>query len=275
VVAAFVMAGCSTDAEPDAAGGSAGSGAAGTTAGADPDVSASAVPGASAATTAGDPSAGGPADADAAAPPAATGEVVPGTQLAERVLAAVSAAGSARVRLSSTLADSSLSSEGVVRFGDPYQLDVTTTVGSEGGDITSRIVVLSPTEAYVELPEAGGWIPIAAAGDLGLTGALGTEYLAPDSTWQAWGASGDFEVVGGESVDGVPATRYRLTDVAAAAAGSPGLESVDVWLDGDDLPVRTELAVSDPAPATVTIDYRAWGEPVAVQAPPADEILDL
>jgi hypothetical protein len=266
-VAALALAGCSTADEPD-------SGAAGSGSSAEPSAGGSASPDpASAAPESAHGSA--PASGPAADPPAGTGEVVPGAELAERVLAAATAAGGVRITLTSTLEESNLTSEGVVQFGDPYRADVTTTVTSEGGDLVSRILVVSPTEAYVKLPETGGWIPIADGEELGMTGAFGTEYLSPDSTWQAWGGSGDFEVVGTETVDGVEATRYRLTDVAGAAATSPGLESVDVWIGPDDLPVRSELTVSDPQPATVTVDYREWGEPVTVQAPPPDEILDI
>ncbi|MGF1661952.1 MAG: hypothetical protein ACFCVG_05715 [Kineosporiaceae bacterium] len=267
-VAALSLAGCSTGDEPDTgaagSGSPSGPGAAG---------SVSAAAGSSL-----EPSPSGPGSAapsQEAPPPAGTGEVVPGAELADRVLAAAAAAGGARVTLESTLEESSLSAEGVVQFSDPYRADVTTTVGSEGGDLVSRILVLSPTEAYVRLPETGGWIPIAGGDELGMTGAVGTEYVSPESTWQVWGTSGDFEVVGTEDVGGVSATRYRLTDVAGAAVTSPGLESVEVWVGPGDLPVRSELTVSDPQPATVTVDYREWGEPVSVEAPPPDEILEF
>jgi hypothetical protein len=266
LAAALLLAACSTSDEPDTGAAASGSPAESSTAG-------SAAAGASAASPS---AAGSPAASDEpAAPPAGTGETVPGAELAERVLAAATAAGGARVVLESQLEGSSLSAEGAVQFGDPYRADVTTTVGSEDGDLVSRILVLSPTEAYVRLPETDGWIPIAGGEELGMTGAFGTEYVTPESTWQAWGTSGDFEVVGTETVDGVEATRYRLTDVTAAAQVSPGLESVEVWVGPGDLPVRTELTVADPQPATVTVDYREWGEPVTVQAPSPDEILDL
>jgi hypothetical protein len=267
LAAALVVASCSTADEPDTDAAASGSPAVSSATGsASPAADASAAPSDEESPA---------ASAEPAPPPAGTGELVPGAELAERVLAAATAAGGARIALDSTLEGSSLSAEGVVQFGDPYRADVTTTVGSEGGDLVSRILVLSPTEAYVRLPETGGWIPIADGEELGMTGAFGTEYVTPESTWQAWGGSGDFEVIGTETIGGVEATRYRLTDVAAAAQASPGLESVEVWLGPGDLPVRTELTVSDPQPATVTVDYREWGEPVTIEAPPPGEILEL
>ncbi|MGF1646216.1 MAG: hypothetical protein ACFCVF_04785 [Kineosporiaceae bacterium] len=268
LVAALALAGCSTGDEPDT--GAAASG---------PSDPGSVSPEADGSVAATAPEEGSTAESRApgqpADPPAGTGELVPGEEFAERVLAAVTAAGGVRITLESVLDGSTVSSEGLVQFSDPYRADLTTTVDSEQGDLVSRILVLSPTEAYVRLPETGGWIPISSGDELGMTGAFGTEYVSPESTWQAWGTSGDFEIVGTETVDGVEATRYRLTDVAGAAGTSPGLESVEVWVGPGDLPVRTELTVSDPALATVTVDYREWGEPVTVQAPPADEILDL
>jgi hypothetical protein len=265
LAAALLLAACSTGDEPDTDAAASG-----------PSGESSAVGSASPAAGSASPSEGGsPAGTGEPVPPAGTGETVPGAELAERVLAAATAAGGARVVLESQLGGSSLSAEGVVQFGDSYRADVTTTVGSEGGDLVSRILVLSPTEAYVRLPETDGWIPIADGEELGMTGVFGTEYFTPETTWRAWGTSGDFEVIGTETVDGVEATRYRLTDVAAAAQASPGLESVDVWVGPGDLPVRTELTVSDPQSATVTVDYREWGESVTVEAPPPGEILDL
>jgi hypothetical protein len=204
---------------------------------------------------------------------AGSGEVVPGGELAERVRAAVAAAGSARSSLTSTVEATTIASEGVVDFSQPYRLDVTTTIGSEGGELVSRVVAVSDSEIYVQVPDAEQWFRIDAADDGGLLGELGTEYYSPEGTWSVWGASGDFEVVGQETVEGVDATHYRLTTDEGEAALPDGLTSVDVWIGADDLPVRTEVGVTEPI-STVSIVYSDWGVPVDIQPPPADQVLD-
>lgn len=204
---------------------------------------------------------------------AGSGDVVPGDDLAARVSAAIVAAGSARSTLTSTLADSTITAEGVVDFTQPYRLDITTTIGSEGGELASRVVAVSESEIYVQVPEAEQWFRIDASDDGGLLGELGTEYYSPEDTWTTWGASGDFEVVGQETVEGVDATHYRLTGADAQLA--EGLTSVDVWVGDDDLPVKAEVGVADPTPSTVSIVYSDWGTPVDIQPPPADQILEF
>lgn len=205
---------------------------------------------------------------------APAGEVVPGEELAERITAAVVAAGSARSSLTSTVDASTIESEGVIDFTQPYRLDITTTVGAEGGELMSRVVALSESEIYVEVPDADQWFRIDASDESGLLGELGTEYYSPDETWRVWGAAGDFEVVGRETVDGVDATHYRLTAGEAGADLAEGLSTVDVWVGADDLPVRAEVGVTDPV-STVSISYSDWGVPVDVQAPPADQVLEF
>ncbi len=57
---------------------------------------------------------------------------------------------------------------------------------------------------------------------------------------------------------------------------------VELWLNGDDLPVRMmiEMPTADPTsgkavPVKVQVDYSKWGEPVTIEAPPADQVGEL
>jgi hypothetical protein len=90
-----------------------------------------------------------------------------------------------------------------------------------------------------------------------------------------------------ETIEGRPATRYAIdVDVAKLAAAEPdpvlraALNSLHdkgtstlpyiLWLDRDNLPVRTSIT----GPASVTATYTHWGEPLEVNPPPADQITD-
>ncbi len=54
---------------------------------------------------------------------------------------------------------------------------------------------------------------------------------------------------------------------------------VELWVNGDDLPVRMsiDMPTADPTsgksvPVKFQVDYSKWGEPVDIQAPPADQV---
>ncbi|HEX9339033.1 MAG TPA: hypothetical protein VF892_24240, partial [Pseudonocardiaceae bacterium] len=100
-----------------------------------------------------------------------------------------------------------------------------------------------------------------------------------------------------DSVDGVATTHYSITvdvqKMIATMGGSNnaaekqamsqlGLKSMpfDIWVNSDNLPVKitTDLAVGSmagagaPSQVDVTVNYSHWGESVAIQAPPADQV---
>lgn len=86
---------------------------------------------------------------------------------------------------------------------------------------------------------------------------------------------------GDEEVDGVTTTAYVLTldpskvltpDQQALAGGElPASIEVTMLLGPDDLPRRVTTTI---AGAEVVIDYTAWGDPVDVTPPPADQVTD-
>jgi len=114
-------------------------------------------------------------------------------------------------------------------------------------------------------------------------------------------AAGEVETVGTEVLHGAETTHYRATVdpaeyeklvprtgsgespalaqelVSQADAGPP----VDVWLDGDGLVRTLSLSVSATKPGTATagsasLSFELWdyGEDVAIDVPPADEVVD-
>jgi len=115
----------------------------------------------------------------------------------------------------------------------------------------------------------------------------GLEYLQ--------GLSGDVTKVGEDTVAGRPATHYRATlDYSKLADEMPGasdamrealskLGSVpaDVWIDGNDHVVKMHLTMDASGFGTaagavdMTMEITDFGVPVDVQAPPADQTVDL
>lgn len=84
------------------------------------------------------------------------------------------------------------------------------------------------------------------------------------------------ERTGGEPVtlDGVETVAYTVTLDAAKVDGFtdvPGTGELTVYLGPDALPRRV---VAESGGSPFTIDLSAWGDPVSVDAPPADQVSD-
>jgi hypothetical protein len=170
-------------------------------------------------------------------------------------------------------------------------------------------VVQVGDEAYVrfpamadELPDGKSWV----RGDYRGVTAQGIDVdeltnVDPRELLRLLGAaSGDVEVVGSEELRGADTTHYRATvDPAAYAKLAAGHEQVDalvdellkqsglgdvpvdVWLDATGLVRKVTVAVTaKPAGGTgdagASVSFELWdyGEPVAIVAPPASEVVD-
>lgn len=70
------------------------------------------------------------------------------------------------------------------------------------------------------------------------------------------------------SLDGVPLTHHTVNTGKA--------ERYEIWLDADGLPVKTTTRqeMQGANIGTITTTYRAWGEPVTIEAPSADQTCD-
>jgi hypothetical protein len=114
----------------------------------------------------------------------------------------------------------------------------------------------------------------------------GLEYLQ--------GLSGDVEKIGDDTVAGEHATHYRAAiDYARLAEKLPdssevrdklpklGTVPADVWINDDDRVVKMHMTIDAGAfgagtgTAEMTMEITGFGVPVDVQAPPADETVDL
>jgi hypothetical protein len=94
-------------------------------------------------------------------------------------------------------------------------------------------------------------------------------------------------VVGAETIDGVHTTHYSIPlDIPDATQRNGwvcvgGVYPLDVWLADDATPVQiVDKVPSQPfvksceiRPVVNTYSYRDWGQPVHIEAPPADQVV--
>jgi hypothetical protein len=175
-------------------------------------------------------------------------------------------------------------------------------------------VVQDGTDAYVrfpalddQLPEGKSWV----RGDESDANAQGIDFSELEQftrtdprelldTLEA--VSGEIETVGVERLRGVETTHYRATidparyeelapkgrreqfgalvDQAVAQSGI-GMIPVDVWLDGSGLVRKvamdfsaTQPGTSETDEASVTFELYDYGEPVEIDVPPAEQVVD-
>jgi len=111
--------------------------------------------------------------------------------------------------------------------------------------------------------------------------------------------AGTIESTEQASVNGEETTHYKIKvdvqklaenqkDATLAQAMQEAIKSglkdfpVDLWVNDDGLPVRMsiEMPTADPTsgktvPVKVQVDYTKWGEPVNIEAPPADQVGEM
>lgn len=160
-----------------------------------------------------------------------------------------------------------------------------------------------------ELPSGKTWVSmdvakLAAAGGADLSALLGRSYADPAQYLDYLTAHGDLEELGTEDVRGV-ATRHVRTTVDLEAyleALDPTLKKdiaplvdqfeqmagsvrpvMDAWVDGDGLVRRVGIDMSMGIPATgaggsvemtMTMDLFDFGADVAIEVPPASQVMD-
>lgn len=119
---------------------------------------------------------------------------------------------------------------------------------------------------------------------LGQTSAL--EEFDVSSQWDAWEQGAQKVVfVGDEDVDGTELGHYQITVDPAAASEAVGEDEAavteaigsepllyDVWLDDDNLMRRFTFEAAG-TNADMSLDN--WGDAPAIEAPPADKIMDM
>jgi hypothetical protein len=120
-----------------------------------------------------------------------------------------------------------------------------------------------------ELPAGTQWVALdvgSAAADL--ADAFAPTASNPLEDLRALTGASDVEVVGAETVRGVETTHYRAT---VGRGDRDGL-SFDVWLDAHD---RVRKYVVGGGDLGLVYELYGFGEPVAIDAPPPEEVATL
>jgi hypothetical protein len=197
---------------------------------------------------------------------------------------------------------------GVVKFGNPLEMDERTTMQGFG-DIET---VLKDNTAYVKVPEALAsimkvttpWVRIDPNGTsqmdqtMSQSLKLAQQNANPATMIDSIKSAGAITSTKTEQLDGQPTTHYTITvdlkkwlasmdasdtmstEVNAALKAGLTTEPLDIWVNSDNLPVKfTEtMKIDNPAQQgqTITIStvgtYTDWGQPVTITAPPADQV---
>ena len=166
-------------------------------------------------------------------------------------------------------------------------------------------LVSEGTDAYVLVPGAAGGAPQWTKVDgaqltSGATGGLPSSTNPLDSFDQLRAVDAEIEEVGEEDVRGTSTTHFRtrldlrklldqLPEGRRPQAGSPAESAlqamddvpVEVWLDDQDRPRRQKMTFELPGEAgqsagsmTITIEAFDFGNPVVIELPPADQVVD-
>lgn len=174
---------------------------------------------------------------------------------------------------------------------EPAAMSVVVSSEAFGGRELQQILV--DDELFVQVPElAGKWVKLPLAD----FAAAGNPYLAPTASMDELV---DLQRVGTGTQDGAEVTYYQATvRIGSALAGlglpdqvlagvqdkladDPGTSTVRIAIDGEGRLVGwdqdTAIALADGTTVTAKAElgWSAFGEPVAVSAPAAGDVVDL
>ncbi|HEX4724454.1 MAG TPA: hypothetical protein VH333_18185 [Pseudonocardiaceae bacterium] len=203
-----------------------------------------------------------------------------------------------------------INASGDIRFDGTQSAEQMTMTLPGMGDM--QMIVIGTT-TYMKIPSglagvAGGsgdgkpWMKLDVGGDDALSKSLGSTAGLADQTDPTQlinniAKAGTITHVTQDEVDGAPATHYTITvdvqkmlatmggsadDAQKQAMSALGLKTMpfDIWVNGDNLPVKitTDLAFANPASSgapsqvNMTVNYTKWGESVNIAPPPADQV---
>ena len=205
---------------------------------------------------------------------------------AQRVSDAMSAAKTAHITQTMSTQGKDVSSTGELMMDpDPQKLRMHLNMSVGGQEV--KVFLVDGTfymnmgamtqDKYVKISTDGS-NPLAAQ----MQAMLGQSNAA-NQMKNAAAAVKEFAVAGTEKVDGAETTHYALTldtkkllaaqGVQAAQAAQIGdTLTYDLYIDGKDLIRR---AVMNMGAAKTTIEYSQWGEPVTIEAPAADQLIEM
>lgn len=207
---------------------------------------------------------------------------------------------STHVTFKGDMAGQKITGEGDYNFaGENTSMQMTMTMSM--GEITMRFVdnvvymkmpqPLQPGKPWLKIDLADKSNPMAKA----MGGSLDSmKNNDPREIVKQLVDAGEIKSVKEEEIDGKQTTHYKLVvDPSKLKGGGLGMDEksvaalekagikempMDIWVDGDNLPVRfvTEIPAMAGGPAgKVQADYSDWGKGVTVEAPPAAEVAEL
>ncbi len=247
----------------------------------------------------------GSSSGDASSSPAATSSATP-VAIAPAALVRTSVATAKKVT-SSELTLTAVTSAGTVTADAqvgyrPTRMSL--TMSGLSGDSGTVKQILVGTTMYLQMPmltkQTGKpWAKIDLSDPtltkgLNLSSLLGqAQQVDPGQSLQLLEKSANLTLVGTESVSGVSTRHLKGTvDVASTLSqyspeltkqltamlsdGQMGPVTLDVWIDGDNLPRKTVQTLSVAgSPTTVTLLVKSYNKPVTVTVPPAAQVVDL
>jgi hypothetical protein len=224
-----------------------------------------------------------------------------GQALFVTMAAAMAKAKTAHAGFTSTIAGRSLTGRGSFRWGKTdFAVDLTMDLAGMG---KVRMIAL-PSALYLRLPASAqlpsgkAWLKIKADGSgndpisKALAPALAQmqESFDPQSNLVLLKAMPAMKAAGRESIEGARTTKYKATlDLAKAAAvvgkgalakqfrtlTAAGIKTMDytIWVDGQGLPRQFKtIVLTAQGKVTQTFNYRDWGRPLTIKAPPARQV---
>jgi LppX_LprAFG lipoprotein len=253
------------------------------------------------------PTASGPRAAASSAPTASAAPAQADIELLRRAALKSAEAGSARVSFeSSATGGADVRGTGSYTLVPPLQGSIDFTSFTVGGQTLpgGMTMLMTPDAYYLRIPALEGqlgkpWAKLALA-DIAQESGLDLSALTqqaqqgnPMVYLELLQNAGDLEIVGSETVAGVPTTHYRGTvdyaetldqltpelraqlEQQLSAAGTQ-TATIDVWIDADGT-VRqlAQESESTLGPVTVTMTIEEYGVPVDVTPPAEEETADL
>jgi len=233
---------------------------------------------------------GEPSD-DTGEQPAGGGSGLTEDNFASTLVAAQSEAGTVHLNGSFGTGGQSLSMDGDLQTGEPAELGMDMQVEIPQVRTGVRMILVDQT-VYMNLGRASGdkyvRIDLADPSDpLGQQFGPLLDVADPSANLAALDEGlEELEEVGSETIDGAAATRYRATvntEEALAASGVsdtmppqtaaqlPETFVYEVWVGDDDGLIR-QLSFDLLGQAS-ELTFSDWGEPVQIEAPPANEIV--
>ena len=192
--------------------------------------------------------------------------------------------------------------EGTYSWGDGYAYDVVMDAGAaQMGELTDEPTVhalfVDGAYYYNVDPLTSGpykgkeWLKVDASvffGDRGSQAFSGSA-ASPAASMRSLRYAKSVEELGEERVEGRDTTHYRAVlgaeqlgrfkdtyagegSVVDSMTGGDGTVTMDVWVGGDDLPVRLKQEMGA---MTITMDFEKFGATAEVEAPPAGQTADV